>query len=181
MQVCVVFVPLPISTRKQKITHSKARNPLHADYKKCLSADVQFTFMQSYAAPGEGKKSVSSLCRDVISSEAADSRRRPLARGVASSCSFSRTTMDWKPVDRAHLSPHVHAFAFLSPSSSFPIKSLSTEFTQSWSIWCQVSSVRSIIIILNPTTAFRPTDRLSSDHYHIHLYSLSCWSAYTVW
>lgn len=57
MQVCVVFVPLPISTQKQKINHSKACNPLHADYKKCLSTDVQFTLMQSYTAPGKKSKS----------------------------------------------------------------------------------------------------------------------------
>lgn len=57
MQVCVVFVSLPISTQKQKINCSKACNPLHEDYKKCLSADVQFTFMQSYTTPGEELKS----------------------------------------------------------------------------------------------------------------------------
>lgn len=109
---------------------------------------------------------VPSDCRDVISSEAADSERRPLARGIASSCSFSRMTMDWKPVDRAHLSTHVHTLAFLSPSSSFLIKSLSTEFIHSWSIWCQVSSVRSIIIIVNhqSNNSFQ-TYRLSSCHY----------------
>lgn len=69
MQVCgcVVFVPLPISTRKQKINHSKACNPLHADYKKCLSTDVQFTFMQSYTAPGGGGDSKSHLTEEMVS------------------------------------------------------------------------------------------------------------------
>lgn len=67
MQECDVFVLLPISMQKQKINHGKACNPLHADYKECLSTDVQFTFMKTCAAPGEGTKSQCHLTTEILS------------------------------------------------------------------------------------------------------------------
>lgn len=108
--------------------------------------------MQSYATHEEKKKLKSCLTGEIISEHWCSDWEWMTIVGweIASSCSFTQShgslAMDWKPVDQAHLSPHVSLWSACLRFShcSFPTKCPSLSTSR------QLCSMR-VYCIINPT------------------------------